>query len=257
MYGSESWVWRNKNESRINTMEIRSLRSMCGVSRTDRCRNSDVKERCCLKEDVVSRVEKYLSEHTGTVVENYEDIERIYSTLKIEIEHNYSLPCWTRSVFPFGMEKPACHSFRVPTLERDLARIKAGPLLKNIVHHMTEAAQRSDPSRRRSCGRRLGYQIPDLLKWMHMGIGCQLEGLDWDKVRARVCYRRRARNDLECHPVLKVSAELYHRLIKVGFVYVGLQRRPVWDQSPLVQCSATDAESASAKKCTRGARTLT
>ncbi|GBP78581.1 hypothetical protein EVAR_57149_1 [Eumeta japonica] len=63
------------------------------------------------------------------------------------------------------------------------------------------------------------------------------EGLDWDKVRARVCYRRRARNDLECHPVLEVSPELYHRLIKAGFVYVGLQRRPVWDQSPLVQCS--------------------
>ncbi|GBP97437.1 hypothetical protein EVAR_61143_1 [Eumeta japonica] len=47
------------------------------------------------------------------------------------------------------------------------------------------------------------------------------EGLDWDKVRARVCYRRRARNDLECHPVLEVSPELYHRLIKAGFVYVG------------------------------------
>ncbi|GBP98468.1 hypothetical protein EVAR_59894_1 [Eumeta japonica] len=31
------------------------------------------------------------------------------------------------------------------------------------------------------------------------------EGLGWDKVRARVCYRRRARNDLECHPVLEVS----------------------------------------------------
>ncbi|GBP21005.1 hypothetical protein EVAR_11036_1 [Eumeta japonica] len=47
----------------------------------------------------------------------------------------------------------------------------------------------------------------------------------------------RARNDLECHPVLEVSPELYHRLIKAGFVYVGLQRRPVWDQSLLVQCS--------------------
>ncbi|GBP64371.1 hypothetical protein EVAR_14940_1 [Eumeta japonica] len=63
------------------------------------------------------------------------------------------------------------------------------------------------------------------------------EGLDWDKVRARVCYQRRARNDLECYSVLEVSAELYHRLIKTGFVYVELQRRPVCDQSPLVQCS--------------------
>ncbi|GBP06205.1 hypothetical protein EVAR_3564_1 [Eumeta japonica] len=37
---------------------MRSLRSMCGVSRKDRCRNSDVRERCGLKEEVVNRVER-------------------------------------------------------------------------------------------------------------------------------------------------------------------------------------------------------
>ncbi|GBP51308.1 hypothetical protein EVAR_34094_1 [Eumeta japonica] len=63
------------------------------------------------------------------------------------------------------------------------------------------------------------------------------ECLHWDKERVKVCYRRRARNDLECRPVLEVTPELYKRLIKAGYVYVGLQRRPVWDQSPLVQCS--------------------
>ncbi|GBP65864.1 hypothetical protein EVAR_85132_1 [Eumeta japonica] len=67
--------------------------------------------------------------------------------------------------------------------------------------------------------------------------GHATEGLDWGKVEARVRYRRCARNPLECHPVLEVSPALYTRLIKAGFVYVGLQRRPVWDQSPLVQCS--------------------
>ncbi|GBP48762.1 hypothetical protein EVAR_32782_1 [Eumeta japonica] len=34
-----------------------------------------------------------------------------------------------------------------------------------------------------------------------------------------------------------VLQEMYKRLIKAGHVYVGLQRRPVWDQSPLAQCS--------------------
>ncbi|GBP51033.1 hypothetical protein EVAR_37191_1 [Eumeta japonica] len=43
--------------------------------------------------------------------------------------------------------------------------------------------------------------------------------------------------DLECHPVLEVTAEPYNRLIKAGYIYVGLQRHPVWYQSPLVQCS--------------------
>ncbi|GBP64102.1 hypothetical protein EVAR_51102_1 [Eumeta japonica] len=37
---------------------MRSLRSMCGVYWKDRCRNSDVTERCGLKEDVVTRVER-------------------------------------------------------------------------------------------------------------------------------------------------------------------------------------------------------
>ncbi|GBP62670.1 hypothetical protein EVAR_51916_1 [Eumeta japonica] len=58
MYGSERWVWQKKSGSRINAVEMRSLRGMCGVSREDRCRNSDVRERCGLKEDVVTRVER-------------------------------------------------------------------------------------------------------------------------------------------------------------------------------------------------------
>ncbi|GBP68862.1 Acetylcholine receptor subunit alpha-like 1 [Eumeta japonica] len=35
---------------------MRSLRSMCEVSRKNTCRNSDVRERCGLKEDVLTRV---------------------------------------------------------------------------------------------------------------------------------------------------------------------------------------------------------
>ncbi|GBP54495.1 Outer dense fiber protein 3-like protein 2 [Eumeta japonica] len=58
MYSSECWVWQKKNESRINAVEMRSLRSRYGVSRKDRCRNSDVTERCGLKEHVVTRVER-------------------------------------------------------------------------------------------------------------------------------------------------------------------------------------------------------
>ncbi|GBP45766.1 hypothetical protein EVAR_76071_1 [Eumeta japonica] len=52
MYGCENWVWQKKNESRINAMEMRSLRNMCGVSEKDRC---VVREQC--GEDVVTRVE--------------------------------------------------------------------------------------------------------------------------------------------------------------------------------------------------------
>ncbi|GBP29653.1 hypothetical protein EVAR_79202_1 [Eumeta japonica] len=56
--GSESWVWQKEKETTINAVEMRSLCSMCGLSRKDKCRNSDVRERCGLKEDVVARVER-------------------------------------------------------------------------------------------------------------------------------------------------------------------------------------------------------
>ncbi|GBP65268.1 hypothetical protein EVAR_37116_1 [Eumeta japonica] len=47
-----------KNERRINDLEMRCLRSKYGVSRRDRGRNNDVRERCGLKEGIVIRVEK-------------------------------------------------------------------------------------------------------------------------------------------------------------------------------------------------------
>ncbi|GBP39396.1 hypothetical protein EVAR_95848_1 [Eumeta japonica] len=61
MYGSESCVWQKKNESRINAVEMRSLRNMCGVFLKDRCKNNksnNVREQCALKENVVTRKEE-------------------------------------------------------------------------------------------------------------------------------------------------------------------------------------------------------
>lgn len=53
----------------------------------------------------------------------------------------------------------------------------------------------------------------------------------------KVRYRKKARNPHECHPVLEVSPALYKRLMETEKIYIGLQRRPVEDQSPLVQCT--------------------
>ncbi|GBP94253.1 hypothetical protein EVAR_99448_1 [Eumeta japonica] len=53
----ESWVQQTKHESTVNAMEMRSLYSMCGVSK-NRCRNSNVREQYGLKEDIVTRVER-------------------------------------------------------------------------------------------------------------------------------------------------------------------------------------------------------
>ncbi|GBP20359.1 hypothetical protein EVAR_10624_1 [Eumeta japonica] len=55
IYGYESWLWQKGNESTINAVE---MRSPCGMSLKDICSKNDDRERCALKEDVVTRVEK-------------------------------------------------------------------------------------------------------------------------------------------------------------------------------------------------------
>ncbi|GBP34556.1 hypothetical protein EVAR_85276_1 [Eumeta japonica] len=61
MYGS--WVLQKKSESRIKAVEMRSQRSMCGVSLKDRYNTSDVRRRCDLKENVNARMRKEKHPH--------------------------------------------------------------------------------------------------------------------------------------------------------------------------------------------------
>ena len=58
MYGSECWVWQKKHESRLNAVEMRSLRRIAGVKLMDRMRNSVMREHCGMIEDVVTKIEK-------------------------------------------------------------------------------------------------------------------------------------------------------------------------------------------------------
>lgn len=64
-----------------------------------------------------------------------------------------------------------------------------------------------------------------------------LQGVDLKETTIKVRYRKRARNPHECHPVLELSPSLHKRFVEAGKLYIGLQRRPVADQSPLVQCT--------------------
>ncbi|GBP20885.1 hypothetical protein EVAR_80704_1 [Eumeta japonica] len=51
---------------------LRFLRSMCGVSLKDKCRNSDVKLRCYLKKDVVTRIKRGMLRWFGHLKRMYE-----------------------------------------------------------------------------------------------------------------------------------------------------------------------------------------
>ncbi|XP_063833265.1 uncharacterized protein LOC135082400 [Ostrinia nubilalis] len=62
-------------------------------------------------------------------------------------------------------------------------------------------------------------------------------GLEKKDDRIEFRFRRKARNPLMSHVVLRVSPQIYNKLISIGTVHIDMQRVRVEDQSPLVQCS--------------------
>lgn len=63
------------------------------------------------------------------------------------------------------------------------------------------------------------------------------QDLEEQQGRAEVRFRKKARNPLTAHVVLRVSPKLYERLTTRAYAHIDLQKVKVEDQSPLVQCS--------------------
>ncbi|CAD0196461.1 unnamed protein product [Chrysodeixis includens] len=77
----------------------------------------------------------------------------------------------------------------------------------------------------------------DVLKGLRNQNGHLLKGLKEGDDRMAVKYRKKARNLLTEHVVLKVSPEIWRRLTQAKYVHIDLQRIRVADQSPLIQCA--------------------
>ena len=58
LYGSETWVLQKKNERKMNAVEMRSLRRICGVSLADRIRNEEIHKMANTSEDVTVGMKK-------------------------------------------------------------------------------------------------------------------------------------------------------------------------------------------------------
>ena len=58
MYGSEAWGLRVEERRKLDVMEMRCLRSMCGVTRLDRLRNEVVRKRVGVDEKLSERVDR-------------------------------------------------------------------------------------------------------------------------------------------------------------------------------------------------------
>ena len=56
-YGSESWGMKVTERWKMNVFEMKCLRSMAGVSRLDRVRNEEVRERTGVRRELAARVD--------------------------------------------------------------------------------------------------------------------------------------------------------------------------------------------------------
>lgn len=61
--------------------------------------------------------------------------------------------------------------------------------------------------------------------------------LDDQENKMEIAYKKRTRNPLTSHIVMRVSSKIWQRMVEAEAVHIDLQRVRVEDQSPLVQCS--------------------
>lgn len=87
-------------------------------------------------EEKLQPMYKYLTEKTGKKVNSIQSVQNVYNTLFIEELYNFTLPDWTKEVYPDAMKPISGLSFAVKAYTPLLARLKSGPLLKEILNHM-------------------------------------------------------------------------------------------------------------------------
>lgn len=57
----------------------------------------------------------------------------LYDTLRTEVLHNFTLPEWTKEVYPDVLKEEALHYFLSLTHTKEIARLKVGPLWNKIL----------------------------------------------------------------------------------------------------------------------------
>ena len=65
LYGAETWNMSAVERKRLNVMEMRCLRSMCGVTRMDRIRNEEVRRRTGVVQEMAGRAEQRVLQWFG------------------------------------------------------------------------------------------------------------------------------------------------------------------------------------------------
>ena len=80
MYGSETMLWKEKEKSRIRSVQMDNLRGLLGIRRMDRVHNTRKREFCGVKKGLNERIDEGVISWFGHVerMENDRFAKRIY-----------------------------------------------------------------------------------------------------------------------------------------------------------------------------------
>ena len=84
VYGAETWGMRLAERKRLNVLEMRCLRSMCGVTRLDRIRNEEVRRRTGVVRELAERADQRVLKWFGHM-ERMSDERLVKRVLKSEV----------------------------------------------------------------------------------------------------------------------------------------------------------------------------
>ena len=73
LYGAETWNMGTAEKKRLNVLEMRCLRSMCGVTRRDRIRNEEIRRRTGVLRELAGRADQSLLRWFGHVERMQDD----------------------------------------------------------------------------------------------------------------------------------------------------------------------------------------
>ena len=82
-----------------------------------------------------------LTEITGSVIKDPEDIQSLYSTLKAEKDYGLKLPKWTDEYYPDKLKHLTDVSYILNVYNDELKKLKGGPFLKKTLGEWEFMAQ--------------------------------------------------------------------------------------------------------------------
>lgn len=81
-----------------------------------------------------AKLYEYLTEKTGQKISDFNDANDIHDTLLVEDEANYTLPEWTKSVYPEKLYREAVRRFEFDTHTPQLAKFIVGQIFDKILN---------------------------------------------------------------------------------------------------------------------------